>query len=325
MSLCSDVCLRLDAPSILEEVDLHRDSSSSKIKTRRRVSALNDRHARIAPYAHDIRLVLYHQNGVLETLKHLCRVSEIEVKCEELRFPDVLDTHGPQHAFFTEKQLGIWNRWLKELPFLVAFQMEALLRHGLLTIEEILKEPMQTELTHLAQAEGEFDPAERLSQLLMHFKEDLRIHDRERGLSAQHFQSARLRFKYSPNQLPPGSFNCCHLTFTPTRVLLEGPFPTQSNRIMRRYYGYEHHFMRVDFRDEDRLTYRWDQHVDGSQFLQDRVGRTLKEGFEIGGKYFEFLAYSSSALREVGSLLLEAAGVHFSCLARGVVHAPIPT
>lgn len=32
--------------------------------------------------------------------------------------------------------------------------------------------------------------------------------------------------------------------------------------------------------------------------LERRVGGILKKGFELGGRYFEFLAYSSSALRE---------------------------
>jgi len=54
----------------------------------------------------------------------------------------------------------------------------------------------------------------------------------------------------------------------------------------------------VEFRDEDRLAYRWDGDVDGTWFLQQRVGGTLRHGFEIAGRAFEFLAYSSSALRE---------------------------
>lgn len=32
--------------------------------------------------------------------------------------------------------------------------------------------------------------------------------------------------------------------------------------------------------------------------LTDRVGGILKHGFDLGGRHFEFLAYSSSALRE---------------------------
>lgn len=81
-------------------------------------------------------------------------------------------------------------------------------------------------------------------------------------------------------------------------MILEGPYATQSNRVLREYRDHEDHFIRVDFRDEDRLQYRWDREVDGTSFLKQRVGGILKEGFELAGRRFEFLAYSSSALRE---------------------------
>ena len=38
--------------------------------------------------------------------------------------------------------------------------------------------------------------------------------------------------------------------------------------------------------------------VDGTTLLEERVGGTLKRGFDLGGRHFEFLAYSQSALRE---------------------------
>ena len=38
--------------------------------------------------------------------------------------------------------------------------------------------------------------------------------------------------------------------------------------------------------------------VDGTTLLLNRVGGVLKNGFDLGGRHFEFLAYSSSALRE---------------------------
>lgn len=45
----------------------------------------------------------------------------------------------------------------------------------------------------------------------------------------------------------------------------ERRYAIQSNRVIRRYKYDEDHFIRVDFRDEDRLAYRWDFEVDGTQ------------------------------------------------------------
>jgi RNA-dependent RNA polymerase len=56
--------------------------------------------------------------------------------------------------------------------------------------------------------------------------------------------------------------------------------------------------LRVEFCDEDHLAYRWDREVDGSWFVQRRVGGVLRDGFQIAGRSFEFLAYSHSSLRE---------------------------
>ena len=42
------------------------------------------------------------------------------------------------------------------------------------------------------------------------------------------------------------------------------------------------------FRDEDRLAYRWDRTVDGSQFVRERVGGILANGFKLGGRSFVF-------------------------------------
>jgi hypothetical protein len=81
-------------------------------------------------------------------------------------------------------------------------------------------------------------------------------------------------------------------------MLLEGPYPTRSNRVIRRYQNHAERFIRVEFRDEDHLHYRRDGNVDGTWLLQRRVGEHLRQGFELGGRSFEFLAYSMTGLRE---------------------------
>ena len=111
------------------------------------------------------------------------------------------------------------------------------------------------------------------------------------------------QFKFHPylpsnDDASKGHFQCCHVTITPTRMILEGPYAAHGNRIIREYSRFEGCFLRVDFRDEDRLQYRWAPDVDGPDYLDDRAGGILKNGFELGGRRFEFLAYSTSALRE---------------------------
>jgi len=105
-----------------------------------------------------------------------------------------------------------------------------------------------------------------------------------------------------PLQLSPGHILCHHVIITPSRMLLEGPYATQSNRVIRHYQEHNpffvERFLRVEFCDEDRLAYRWDREVDGSWFVQRRVGGVLRNGFELAGRSFEFLAYSHSSLRE---------------------------
>ena len=117
---------------------------------------------------------------------------------------------------------------------------------------------------------------------------------------------ARLRSKHDhidPLRLATGHISCHHVIITPSRILLEGPFTTQSNRVICHYQNHDRslaeRFVRVEFRDEDRLAYRWDGNVDGLVpqatywwYFAPRIRTT------VGGRTFEFLAYSTSALRE---------------------------
>jgi hypothetical protein len=82
-------------------------------------------------------------------------------------------------------------------------------------------------------------------------------------------------------------------------MTLQGPFPEQSNRVIRRYDSTDHEsFLRVTFRDDNDLQLRFDRDIDGPGFIRDRFGRFLKKGLSIAGRTFNFLAYSQSALKE---------------------------
>lgn len=181
------------------------------------------------------------------------------------------------------------------MPWAVSFQIEHLLRNGLLNTEDLL-DSLRPYINSLSSEHAD-DNGAYVGDFLRHYGDALQAKPARQSPLAC-FQRELGLWNPLNAKLPPGEFNCCHVTFTPTRLLLEGPYPIQSNRVIRQYSGHEEHFIRVDFRDEDMLQYRWDRAVDGASFVRERVGPTLKEGFELGGRRFEFLAYSSSALRE---------------------------
>ncbi|KAK4703609.1 proteasome activator subunit 4, partial [Phenoliferia sp. Uapishka_3] len=90
---------------------------------------------------------------------------------------------------------------------------------------------------------------------------------------------------------------CRHVVITPTSLRFEGPFPDQSNSILRRYDSPEN-FIRVSLRDEDFDRLHFDREWDLSLFLRQRFLHIFTEGLDVAGRRFEFLGYSSSALKD---------------------------
>lgn len=93
---------------------------------------------------------------------------------------------------------------------------------------------------------------------------------------------------------------------TPCRVYFCGPEVNVSNRVLRRYPEYLDNFLRVSFVDEEldklystELSPRESSSLeDGKTKIFKRILSVLRDGITIGDKKFEFLAYSSSQLRE---------------------------
>ncbi|KAH7923477.1 RdRP-domain-containing protein [Leucogyrophana mollusca] len=277
------LCFDLFTPPVIEEEIL----GGSDYDLRRRVSSLHPGHAMVAPYAHHLRILLS-EDGDLAKFERLCAVAE-------LRRPyKGVSIEATQQGFFTSKNLAEATKWLKSLEkashWHVAFQVEALLHNGLLNTQELraLRPAIDALIRQHPEAAGE---------VMRYFTEGVAF--RLPSQTPQHCFNLILHTKCRPRRRPPsGKFFSHRATFTPTRMLLEGPYIIQSNRIIREYEGYEDRFLRVDFRDEDGLQYRWNRDVDGTTCLQTRVGDILRHGFELGGRNFQFLAYSSSALRE---------------------------
>eukprot|EP00026_Physarum_polycephalum_P001375 Phypoly_transcript_01376.p1 GENE.Phypoly_transcript_01376~~Phypoly_transcript_01376.p1 ORF type:complete len:1098 (-),score=75.38 Phypoly_transcript_01376:69-3362(-) len=80
---------------------------------------------------------------------------------------------------------------------------------------------------------------------------------------------------------------------TPTRCIFTGPELEVSNRVIREWP--DHQFMRIYFRDENFARY---SHFNRSDAIMNRIVHILKEGIYMGDLLLQFLAYSSSQLRD---------------------------
>ena len=234
-----------------------------------------------------MRVTLY-QTVDLEKFRELCVIANLPK-------PNILAIESRHSDFFSNKKLTKVQTLLRSVSWPVAFQIEALLHNGLITTDDLTNSlwPMIAEI-HKKHPQN---TARILRQLV-------RERSSPSAISSSPLTQLEKIYRNLISDLlpsvsiPPNMIDCQHVTFTPTRMILEGPYPIQSNRVIRRYAGFHDFFIRVDFRDEDRLQYRWDREVDGSTFLKERVGGILHSGFDLGGRHFEFLGYSSSALRD---------------------------
>jgi RNA-dependent RNA polymerase len=188
-----------------------------------------------------------------------------------------------------------FGRWIQSLPFEVAFQIEGLLSRASFCPTELLdlKDQIASALKTYPH------PIVCASIQILEQKREERTGASATVLFKDIIKSlAEYELDELSSRLTPDLFQCHHVMVTPTRIVLHGPFPDETNRVIRKYGDYPSNFIRVEFREEDRLQFRWDREVDGAMFINERVGRILKEGIIVAGRKFEFLAYSFSALRE---------------------------
>ncbi|KAF7311432.1 RNA-dependent RNA polymerase [Mycena kentingensis (nom. inval.)] len=301
------ICFDTLTPPILDEIEFHRTlSGDARLdeQPKKRIVRLEPEHERISPYAQQVRIILYNdpQRTSISDFQQLCIDAGIS-KSIIIRMQTRMATSRNQYkmietpiessrmGFFAAKRLKKLETLFREMEWSVVFQMEALLRNGLLNTDEL--DSFIPQIQSLAKNKG----AAFTGHFLQEFRAAVAMKSMEES-PAECFERVLTPFVVHQLSLRDNAFNCCHITVTPTRMILDGPCPVQSNRVIRQYENHKDNFVRVDFRDEDKLPYYWARDVDGKTFVKERVGGILKKGLKIGGRTFEFLAYSTSALRE---------------------------
>ncbi|KAM7270395.1 hypothetical protein ACFE04_029609 [Oxalis oulophora] len=126
-------------------------------------------------------------------------------------------------------------------------------------------------------------------------------------LSGEYRKYASKKFPKSPTiSLDEGLVYIHRVQITPCKVYFCGPEINVSNRVLRHFRQDIDNFLRVSFVDEDwgkvhsaHLSRRVSSPGGGRKTkLYGRILSVLQDGIIIGGKKFEFLAFSSSQLRE---------------------------
>ncbi|KAF8604246.1 RdRP-domain-containing protein [Ceratobasidium sp. AG-I] len=263
-------------------------------------------HSLVAPFASRWLKVTFFQDPSLPDLDRLCLLAGLPI-------PDL----EPQLSFkkqrmYSQRYLSELTRWLGsgKLPWDVAFQCEALYRNGTLAppellalrpaIEAMLSSPNKQ--VHTRDALIAFRSEVEGAGTRKTFN-DFEEKDVVQAFNAvlEQIEKTKKVFPCSPTERSAtgeAKFTCHYVKITPTGMYLAGPLAEQSNRIIRRYPGYESNFLRVSFTDESDGRPRFDFEVDTDAFSAARFGSFLKKGFSIGGRHFAFLGYSQSGFRD---------------------------
>lgn len=201
---------------------------------------------------------------------------------------------------FSRNQLQAMDINIRSFDWCVAFQLEALVRNLMLDATEILE--IIPKVRSMVQSHGR----DYVAKLLREFGQKARDFLKTDAMPtiSSCFDDWVGNFAKEGDvtaDIPTdvNFYSSLHATITPTSMYLEGPFVEKSNRVIRRYDSTnQDNFLRVEFRDEDKLQFRFGKDVDGAEFIESRLGPIMGDGLVIAGRKFRFLAYSQSALKE---------------------------
>ena len=253
---------------------------------------LDKSHGAVAPYTSLAIRVVCGGPSDLETFRWISRIARLGL--ETYAFPTV------RRGLFCEQVRNEHYDWLRSLHWKVAFQAESLTRELLVDLKEM--STLRGRIEGMVNDKGVSYTAGFLRHLAAQARLWFNDAQSTTGDVVELFVQCEQDYVPPPSRVPQAgsaeTFDCLHLTVTPTTIYLSGPFPERSNRIIRQYPDNQDCFLRVNFTDEYKLQFRFDREVDGSAFVRRRVGGMLSNGIHVAGRLFKFLAYSQSALKD---------------------------
>ncbi|CAG8489836.1 4430_t:CDS:10 [Acaulospora morrowiae] len=201
------------------------------------------------------------------------------------------------------------------LPFMLSFKLECLLSYGIVTYDEIHDHHIVDRLIELVDQGKETIAWYALNQVATKHWDPSDEYYSQRPIDVFNVAIRNFRGEYSewhPANPKISRRNTNrwawvnHTIITPTSEYFDDPTYEPSNRILRQYDKHVDRFMRVSFRDED-LDRLFVSEKDRDLY-RERIGSIMSNGFHVAGRHYEFLAFSSSQLREASCWFVSADG-----------------
>ncbi|KAF9579397.1 hypothetical protein BGW38_004353 [Lunasporangiospora selenospora] len=176
---------------------------------------------------------------------------------------------------------------IPNLAFDVRYLLEAALSFNYILVSDITPK--------FASILCSMDPSKAATILEQAVGSRSRIWNPTEHLIAKENKLSRTRMR-TTRTIPPQCVYLRKVIVTPTTMYLHPPTVETSNRVIRQYSDLSDYFLRVEFADEG-LSKLWSKGQTGYA-LFTRIFSILDQGIKIGNRTYEFLAFSSSQLRE---------------------------
>ncbi|KAI0093951.1 RdRP-domain-containing protein [Irpex rosettiformis] len=264
---------------------------------RQRHSSLGDDHSSSAQFTSlAVRFLFASQDAIAS-------LAWIAENATHLKVDNVLPTTVRLGLFSRPNQDAYANFVRAVNDFAVAFQIERLIHNHIMDFKEVLALRPHIEL--MLRRHGSSYTAAFIQHLATQCQAvyTSRRRDASSDFVRELWLDCRKNFDYRNEPIAEvgaqaDTFMCLHVMVTPTRLILDGPYPEKNNRVMRQYPENTFNFLRVNFADDTGYLYRVDRDKDDQTFIHQRFGGVLQNGLDIAGRHFEFLAYTQSSLKQ---------------------------
>ncbi|KAK8155980.1 RNA dependent RNA polymerase-domain-containing protein [Phyllosticta citrichinensis] len=203
------------------------------------------------------------------------------------QFWEMLDTDRENSPTSMAYPKGLFQQPI-HLEFPVRYQLEVCLSNGILNEYNITRAFME----HLAG----MDP-NRATNVLEKAAENASNH----FFDPMDIFNLPLGRKPAERTIPRHCAYSRSATITPSAIYLSTPTVEISNRVIRDYAPWQDRFLRVRFSDEKHEGKIHGTEGETENEIYSRIWRTLRNGINVGGRSYKFLAFGNSQFREHGA------------------------